>query len=74
VCLAIGLALVLQALVTLRSSRRGRNLDAMQMFVHDMRSPMQVVLAHLELLREALAARAPGTWRGRWTGRAGCTA
>jgi signal transduction histidine kinase len=52
VCLAIGLALVLCALVTLRPRSEGRSLDAMQLFVHDMRSPMQVLLAHLEHLRE----------------------
>ena len=54
VVLAIGLALVLQALVTLRPRREGLDLDAVQMLVHDMRSPMQVLLAHLELLRDDL--------------------
>ena len=51
VLLAIGLALVIQALVSFRS-REGLGTDAVQMLVHDMRSPMQVLLAHLELLRE----------------------
>lgn len=52
VVLAIGLALVLQALLALRARVEARSLNAMQMFVHDMRSPMQTVLAHLALLRE----------------------
>jgi len=52
VVLAIGLALVIQALVTLRPERERLGLSAVQLLVHDMRSPMQVLLAHLELLRE----------------------
>ena len=52
VVLAIGLALVLQALVTLRPRRDGLDLEAAQMLVHDMRSPMQILLAHLDVLRE----------------------
>jgi signal transduction histidine kinase len=52
VVLAIGLALVLQALVTLRPHREGLDFDAVKMLVHDMRSPMQVLLTHLELLRD----------------------
>jgi signal transduction histidine kinase len=52
VMLAIGLALVLQALVTFRPRRDARSVDAAQMLVHDMRSPMQVLLAHLEQLRD----------------------
>jgi signal transduction histidine kinase len=51
VVLAIALALVLQALVNMRQRPEVPALDAVQMLVHDMRSPMQVVLAHLELLR-----------------------
>jgi signal transduction histidine kinase len=54
VVLAIGLALVLQALVTLRLRREGLGLGAVQMLVHDMRSPMHVLLTHLELLREEI--------------------
>ena len=52
VILAIGLALVIQALLTIRLRPEGPALGAVQMLVHDMRSPMQVLLAHLELLRE----------------------
>ena len=52
VVLAIGLALVLQALVTLRPDRDGLDFDAVKMLVHDMRSPMQVLLTHLDLLRD----------------------
>ncbi len=51
VVLAIGLALVLHALVTRRTRREALGLDAVKMLVHDMRSPMQVLLAHLDLLR-----------------------
>ena len=51
VLLAIGLALLIQTLMKVRS-REGLGTDAVQMLVHDMRSPMQVLLAHLELLRE----------------------
>jgi signal transduction histidine kinase len=52
VVLAIGLALVLQALVTLRPRREEPGLDVVQMLVHDMRSPTQIIIGHLELLRE----------------------
>jgi signal transduction histidine kinase len=52
VVLTIGLALVLQALVTLRLRREVPGVDAIQMLVHDMRSPMQVLIGHLELLRD----------------------
>ena len=51
VILAIGLALVLHALVTRRTRRETLGLDAVKLLVHDMRSPMQVLLAHLDLLR-----------------------
>jgi signal transduction histidine kinase len=54
VVLAIGLALVLQTLVTFRSRGEGLGPEALQMFVHDMRSPMQVLVAHLELLRNEI--------------------
>ena len=52
VVLAIGLALVLQALVTVALRRERLGVDAVRMLVHDMRSPMQVLLAHLEMLRD----------------------
>jgi signal transduction histidine kinase len=52
VVLTIGLAVVLQILVTFRSRGEGLAPEALQMFVHDMRSPMQIVVAHLELLRQ----------------------
>jgi signal transduction histidine kinase len=55
VVLAIGLALVLQTLVTFRFRGEGLAPDAVQMFVHDMRSPLQILLAHLELLREDIS-------------------
>ena len=54
VVLAIGLALVLQALVILRPRREALDVDAVQLLVHDMRSPMQVLFAHLELLRREI--------------------
>src|SRR5688572_4066288 len=52
--LAIGLALVLETLVAFRARRDALSLAAVQMFVHDMRSPLQVLLMHLELLREEI--------------------
>jgi signal transduction histidine kinase len=52
VILAIGLALVLQTLLNLRPGREAVRLDAVQMIVHDMRAPMQALLAHLDLLRD----------------------
>jgi signal transduction histidine kinase len=51
VMLAIGLALLLQALVTPRPRREGLDVDAVHMVVGDMRSPMQVLISHLEVLR-----------------------
>jgi signal transduction histidine kinase len=54
VILAIGLALVLHALVTLRPRRDGLDVDAVQLLVDDIRSPMQVVVSHLEVLRREL--------------------
>jgi signal transduction histidine kinase len=51
VILAIGLALVIHALVTIRPRRDGLNADAVQLLVDDMRSPMQVLVSHLEVLR-----------------------
>src|SRR5262249_45261899 len=51
VMLAIGLALLLQALVSLQPRRQGLDVDAVHMVVGDMRSPMQVLISHLEALR-----------------------
>ncbi len=51
VMLSIGLALVVDALVALRPRRVGLDVDAVQMVVDDMRSPMQVLISHLEVLR-----------------------
>ena len=50
VILAIGLALVLQALTNFSPKRESLGLNA-QMVVHDMRSPILALLARLELLR-----------------------
>ncbi|HEX6942932.1 MAG TPA: HAMP domain-containing sensor histidine kinase [Gemmatimonadaceae bacterium] len=50
VVLAIGVALVLQALTNFGPRREGLGLNA-QMVVHDMRSPILALLARLELLR-----------------------
>ena len=52
VLLAIGLALVVQAMVAFRNRRQNLDVDVVQMLVHDMRSPIQVVLGHLQMLRE----------------------
>ena len=54
VVLAIGLALVLHALLSLRPRREGLDVDAVKLLVTDMRSPMQVLLSHLEVLRGEL--------------------
>jgi signal transduction histidine kinase len=51
VVLVIGLALVLHALVTLRPRREGLDVDAVQLLVGDLRSPMQVLVSRLEVLR-----------------------
>jgi signal transduction histidine kinase len=51
VMLAIGIALLLQALMTPVSRRAGLDVDAVHMVVGDMRSPMQVLFSHLEALR-----------------------
>jgi len=55
VVLAIGLALVIQALVTIRPEQERRSFSAVQMLVHDMRTPTQVLLGNLELLRDHIS-------------------
>jgi len=57
VVLAIGLALVLQALTNFAPKRESLGLSA-QMVVHDMRSPILALLARLELLRGGLPPEA----------------
>jgi signal transduction histidine kinase len=52
VALCIGLAMVLQPLIALGTKRDRPAADAAQMLAHDLRSPMQVLIAHLEILRE----------------------
>jgi signal transduction histidine kinase len=54
VMLAIGLALVLQAVVNLRPRRPALDVNAVQLVVGDLRSPMQVMLTNLEVLRRDL--------------------
>jgi signal transduction histidine kinase len=54
VVLAISLALLLHALLSLRPRREGLDVDAVKVLVTDMRSPMQVLLSHLEVLRGEL--------------------
>jgi signal transduction histidine kinase len=49
--LAIGLALVVQILVRLDARDEGLDVDSVHMVVGDMRSPMQVLLTRLEVLR-----------------------
>jgi signal transduction histidine kinase len=51
VMLAIGLTLLLQTLLTSTSRREGLDVDAVHMVVGDMRSPMQVLISHLDALR-----------------------
>ncbi len=52
--LAICLALVLDIQLPLRTRRMGLDPDAVQSIVADMRSPMQVVVSRLEMLRDEL--------------------
>ena len=54
VVLSIGLALVVSALVALGHRREGLDVDAVQLLVDDIRSPMQVLVSHLEVLRREL--------------------
>jgi len=54
VLLAIGLALVIQALATPQPRREGLDVDDLHMVVGDMRSPMQTLISHLEVLRGRL--------------------
>ena len=51
VLLAIGLALLVQVMINTSRQTPRLGPDAVQMLVHDMRSPLHVVLAHLDLLR-----------------------
>jgi signal transduction histidine kinase len=55
VMLAIGLGILVQTLVTPRPWRKGLDVDAVHMVVGDMRSPMQVLISNLEVLRGHLA-------------------
>ena len=57
VVLAIGLALVLQALTNFGTKQEGLGLNA-QMIVHDMRSPILALLARLEMLRGGVSSEA----------------
>ena len=63
VLLAIGLALVLQAVTRLGPPRAGLGLNA-QMLVHDMRSPLLAILARLELIRGSAPAEISGDVEG----------
>jgi signal transduction histidine kinase len=51
VLLAVGLSLVIQAMINAWPREQRIGSDAVQMLVHDMRSPLHVLLAHLEILR-----------------------
>ena len=52
VMLTIGLAIVVQSVITSWPREERLGADAVQMLVHDMRSPLHVTLAHLEMMRE----------------------
>jgi signal transduction histidine kinase len=54
VLLAIGIALLLYAFVAFRPRREGLDAEAVHLVVGDMRSPMQVLVSHLEMLRREL--------------------
>jgi signal transduction histidine kinase len=53
--LAIALALVVHWAVTAAIRVPEPGFDAVRMLVHDMRSPLHIVMAHLEMLREDIA-------------------
>jgi signal transduction histidine kinase len=57
VVLSISLALVVQWLVTDKSRRDGLSADAVKMLVHDMRSPIHLALAHLDVLRDDVGGK-----------------
>lgn len=61
VLLAIGVALVIHAPLGVRAGGHVDGLDTMRMLVHDMRSPLQIVLAHLDLLRSDFRGDARAT-------------
>ena len=50
--LAICLALLVHSLYALVARRQLASADAVEMLAHDMRSPLHLLLAHLEMLRE----------------------
>ena len=56
VMLAISLALVVNAVMTLRPQREGLDAEGIRLVVGDLRSPMQAALSRLELLRGELPA------------------
>lgn len=57
VVFAIGMAFVLQAVVTFRLRREESGAATVQMAVHDMRTPMQIIISHLESLRDSVGDR-----------------
>jgi len=61
VMLAIGVALVIHAPLHARPRGGAEGLDTMRMLVHDMRSPLQIVLAHLDQLRQDIRGDARAT-------------
>ena len=54
VALGIGMATLVQTLIARRPRPEELGTDAVNMLVHDMRAPMQITQAHLELLRQDL--------------------
>ena len=52
--LAITLAMVVQSVVAFVVRGQDARVEPVRMLVHDMRSPLQVLLAHLEILRESV--------------------
>jgi signal transduction histidine kinase len=66
--LAIGLAVLIQALIATQTRRQRLRPDVAAMLAHDMRSPMHALLAHLEFLRDEVrgngAADVDGAIRG----------
>lgn len=54
VLFVVGIALMLDALVTLRPQRHGLDVDAVHLLVEDTQYPMQVMISYLEVLRGSL--------------------
>jgi signal transduction histidine kinase len=66
--LAIGLAVVVQSVIAFIVRAQEQHADPVCMLVHDMRSPLHVVMAHLEMLREDVNSESRGDVDGAIAG------